>query len=89
MGHLMSALGQKQTLCMTTFYDRFTPESGHKTAQAGMSALCHEQSFAGFHQLLLSLTAALKKSNRLPTILCRFSPEVFEHTIQFDQFAHS
>ena len=37
---LMSALGQKRTLCSAKRHVRFTPESGHVRRALGMSALC-------------------------------------------------
>jgi hypothetical protein len=36
----MTPLGHKRTLFTIPFHVRFTPNSGHKSAQAGMSALC-------------------------------------------------
>lgn len=41
----MSALGQKRTLLAMPFYVCFTPNSGHKSTQAGMSALCQQPAF--------------------------------------------
>jgi hypothetical protein len=35
--------GSKADILSDKFHVRFTPESGHKTTQAGMSALCQKR----------------------------------------------
>ena len=42
----MSALGQKRTLGSRNRDVRFTPESGHRPARSGMSALGQKQTYA-------------------------------------------
>jgi hypothetical protein len=45
MAHPMSALGQKRTSETHAHNVRFTPESGHKTTEAGMSAFSQKRTF--------------------------------------------
>jgi hypothetical protein len=42
---LMSALGQKQTSETHALHVRFTPQSGHKSTYAGMSAFSQKRTF--------------------------------------------